>query len=540
MPVLARLGAAAGRNSWWRPSPASGIVGRYPIECVFDQGTVVMLAQVMAWLGHHWLAVAAAVVLLTLARLVTRARAPRAGSSDPGPRLLSDEPKADHRARHDEQVLRLHEEMLQIGPAPGRADRQQAHNQHAGPAEAVPADQAASPPAGADLDAEVDLDAFHPWIAPAQGEGADGLRPEQVWDYSPPLAAGPPLDLDAEAAPAIAEAEEAEFELVDIFFGTDRLPEATPGRYAGRRGRALRTGVATVSAPKDRPAGSIPRPRKLFLLTLEKEDPARHFVVRSSEELDAVAFQARLREAQTACGEHPALLFVHGYNTPFEGALYRAAQLAIDLSVTGPMLLYSWPSRGKLGLQAYDYDRESVKQARVHFAAFLDRVFASGVRRLNILAHSMGNDLLLETLDDHPRTRLKGLQQIVLASPDVDADVAANLVPRVSPKAKSMTLYACSEDLAIGVSKTKAGGARAGGLLDDGYPLIAAGLDSIDASSCTLRLMEFNHNSFVADTVLRYDLAALLAWGRRPPDKRSPSITLETCARGQYWLLQAR
>jgi esterase/lipase superfamily enzyme len=173
--------------------------------------------------------------------------------------------------------------------------------------------------------------------------------------------------------------------------------------------------------------------------------------------------------------------------------------------------------------------------------AYLDLILASGVARLNILAHSLGNDLLLETLKDRSHAGLSAVRQVVLASPDVDCDVAAVLAPKISPKVKGMTLYACDKDIALRVSKDKAGGMpRAGELMGDGYPLIVSGMDSIDASACTLRLAEFNHNSFVADTVLRHDLAKLLSSGRRPPDERSASITPGSCPRGEFWRLQPR
>ncbi len=40
---------------------------------------------------------------------------------------------------------------------------------------------------------------------------------------------------------------------------------------------------------------------------------------------------------------------MHGYNTSFDNALYRTAQIAYDLDFDGATFLYSWPSGGARG-----------------------------------------------------------------------------------------------------------------------------------------------------------------------------------------------
>lgn len=325
---------------------------------------------------------------------------------------------------------------------------------------------------------------------------------------------------------------------VGVFFGTDRDPDKKGG-YSGRRGGQLRLGHALVTAPRKRRPGSIARPLSVVGIRLEREDAAKHFVVQETQELEVDAFRTKLDSETRAAGRYPAMLFVHGYNATFNGGLYRAAQLAIDLRIRGPVLHYSWPSRGRP--IAYDPDDATIKQARRHFREFLDVLASTSLTHVNIIAHSKGSELLLEALDDQPKSKLKSVGQIVLASPDVDSEFAEDAIGRIRHKVKGITLYACSADLALLASKTKAGGEpRAGGLLGDGYPLIVDGLDSIDASRCKLRLREFNHNAVVADTVLRFDLDRLLATGKRPPNERTPSITARTCPRGDYWYLEPR
>ena len=63
------------------------------------------------------------------------------------------------------------------------------------------------------------------------------------------------------------------------------------------------------------------------------------------------------------------MVFVHGYNTAFDYALFRTAQMAYDLEFDGASFLYSWPSGG--GSASYGYDRDSATQAQLYLKEFL-------------------------------------------------------------------------------------------------------------------------------------------------------------------------
>ena len=50
-----------------------------------------------------------------------------------------------------------------------------------------------------------------------------------------------------------------------------------------------------------------------------------------------------------------AVVFVHGYNTAFDYAVYRTAQIAYDLKFDGVPFLFSWPfsrQNGELHLRS--------------------------------------------------------------------------------------------------------------------------------------------------------------------------------------------
>ena len=63
----------------------------------------------------------------------------------------------------------------------------------------------------------------------------------------------------------------------------------------------------------------------------------------------------------------------------------------------GQPIFYSWPSKG--ALREYAYDQQSVRQSRTYLEAFLDKVRAeSGAHIIHLIAHSMGNDPLMENI----------------------------------------------------------------------------------------------------------------------------------------------
>ena len=91
------------------------------------------------------------------------------------------------------------------------------------------------------------------------------------------------------------------------------------------------------------------------------------------------------------------LIFVHGYNNRFGDAVFRFAQLVHNSDADVTPILFTWPSRGSL--LAYGYDRESAALSRDAFEQLLDMLIRDpAVGKVDILAHSMGNYLTLETL----------------------------------------------------------------------------------------------------------------------------------------------
>src|SRR5690606_13976939 len=139
----------------------------------------------------------------------------------------------------------------------------------------------------------------------------------------------------------------------------------------------------------------------------EDEDPKRHFTIKEIREMGSQELLelVRKRLSESKLYENHALVFVHGFNTSFQFAVFRTAQVAYDLKFDGAPFLYSWPSKGQLGLSDYSYDRESAGAAEPYFREFLELVVReTGAKSVSVIAHSMGNQLLLPVLRDMRRS----------------------------------------------------------------------------------------------------------------------------------------
>jgi esterase/lipase superfamily enzyme len=333
---------------------------------------------------------------------------------------------------------------------------------------------------------------------------------------------------------------------VAVLFATDRqeIKQRTEQitKFTSERGKRLLLGKATVTVPRFHYLGHLERPWEIkvpftnMVLLSGQEDPALHFRLLSVETLTKEMFAnnllSRINSSKAFAGQ--VLIFVHGYNTSFEAAMYRAAQIAFDLEFDGAPLVYSWPAGG-----GYVYDRDSARQSVQYFQEFLDIVMAhSGKNGINIIAHSMGNLPLVEMLKDLSLTQNKNgskINQIILAAPDVDRDVFESLARQMIQSHWSMTLYASANDIAMQVSRQVAGGVpRAGDVTSDG-PVITNGIDTIDVTPVGTEILSLNHSTYAEGAVLINDIKLLLLKGVRPPHQRTPIITPVKTALGTYW-----
>lgn len=228
-------------------------------------------------------------------------------------------------------------------------------------------------------------------------------------------------------------------------------------------------------------------PGKLTMPEGDKPNPKTQFVTVSAEQqsnpqfIDGLKAQLALRPPE----ERVVFVFIHGYNTTFDEAAYRFAQVAYDAQMPGVGVLFSWASMGSV--PAYVYDRDSVQAARDPLERTLrDIATKTGASKINVFAHSMGNWLLVETLR---QAAIKGdptfsgkLNEILMAAPDVDSDVFRTTLMRLGGRMPAeTTLFISKDDRALAVSNRLAGGRpRVGELSHDDY--IKAGITVVDLS----------------------------------------------------------
>ncbi|RYE39442.1 MAG: alpha/beta hydrolase [Hyphomicrobiales bacterium] len=338
---------------------------------------------------------------------------------------------------------------------------------------------------------------------------------------------------------------------VKLFFGTDRGWDATTHRPTADRAEALSFGTILVSVPPGHKHGNIERPWE-FLGLRESEQTRLHFTVQDISKLSADAFAAQASRIANADGRFKghALVFVHGYNSPFENAAFRLAQIVYDIDFDGVPILYSWPSKG--ANEQYVADYNASENAAWYFAQFVQRVEATaGIKQVDIICHSMGCRTVLAGLElvvNDPNnisvasSRQGGpVRELVLASPDVDAVVFKRAIASLASSGIGMTLYASGKDLALKASKLVAGGYPRAGDVDGEEPLVATALETIDATELGENFhietgLDIVHDQALKEPVLMNDVGILFLKRTRPPTSRTTVLKSATSKDGvQYW-----
>jgi len=176
-----------------------------------------------------------------------------------------------------------------------------------------------------------------------------------------------------------------------VWYGTNRRPEVWAGSiidFTSARDTVVHYGRCRVSVPKSHEIGSIGSPWWKRLLR------------RSDDRLSVAAIQSMSEEAywsaiaktlsELPMGERHIVVFLHGYNVSFKDAAIRAAQLGCDLSISGVMSFFSWPSRGTY--RGYLADAATIEATESFITRFLiDMANVNNASNVHVIAHSMGN-----------------------------------------------------------------------------------------------------------------------------------------------------
>lgn len=247
---------------------------------------------------------------------------------------------------------------------------------------------------------------------------------------------------------------------VDMLVVTTRAPTGRPDMpFDGERGAKVEIDRVEVSIPPERTrtVGEVQWPSG------RPTDPARGFAVVGTSAMDTPAVRRWFHRT----GKRRVLVFVHGFDTRHDEAVFRFAQLVHDTGTDFVPVLFSWASRGSVW--AYDYDKESATIARDALERVLRTAVADpGVADVTVLAHSMGGWPAVEAVRQMA-IRDGGvsakLGNVILASPDLDVDVFRGQLARIG-RGPRFTLFVSRDDHALALAKFVAGGGVRLGAID--------------------------------------------------------------------------
>lgn len=244
-----------------------------------------------------------------------------------------------------------------------------------------------------------------------------------------------------------------------IHIATLRPFDATGQAFGMLRADRLNYFRADVSVPPTHQVGQIEWPD-------EQPNAATDFVVTKTEILEG---QAGLVRDLRRTGTGPeTLVFVHGYNNTLSDSMYRLAQIRADFDLTMPSVLFSWPSAGDP--RGYIYDRDSVLYSRDAFLSVLDALATAPNEKVLLLAHSMGSQLVMETLrqaairGDH--ALLDRISGVVLMSPDIDPELFQKQAQAIGQLPQPFLIFTTRQDRALSVAGWLTGRKPRLGLID--------------------------------------------------------------------------
>lgn len=233
---------------------------------------------------------------------------------------------------------------------------------------------------------------------------------------------------------------------VTIFTVTSRRRDAN-GSFGFHRSEGLTMLEQIVTVPPTHTPGNVQ-------FAYANPDPTTQFTLATETVFSSPdAFLTNVkRELKSPTDE--VVLFVHGYNSTQAEASFRAAQLAYDIKIPGALVVYSWPSQGKV--LGYAYDSESMLFARDGLEKTLRKMRGSGIKRIVLVGHSMGTAVVMETLRQieikDPGWSKKSLVGVVLISPDLDVDLFRAQMERIKEVPDPFVLLVSGKDRILGMS----------------------------------------------------------------------------------------
>ncbi|MGC2350601.1 MAG: alpha/beta hydrolase [Methylocella sp.] len=253
-----------------------------------------------------------------------------------------------------------------------------------------------------------------------------------------------------------------------MLVATTRMRTTPAEMFSGERAQTLDFADIVVSIPPVHQPGKVEDPHQI------PGNPATDFVTLKADYNDRTEALATFRRLVRTTPKKQVLVFVHGFNNHFEDAVFRFAQIVHDSGAEVVPVLFTWPSKGSVF--AYGYDHESAEYSRDALEDGL-RFLAKDpeVGEITVYAHSMGNWVTLEALRQmaiRDGKVAEKIRDVILASPDVDVNVAEKQITAMGPRAgrPRFFLFASEDDRALAASRALHSDQRLGSIDPDQEP----------------------------------------------------------------------
>ncbi len=264
----------------------------------------------------------------------------------------------------------------------------------------------------------------------------------------------------------------------NIYVATTRQRDGTAYGFNGLRTSELSYARYDISIPPEHEVGEIEWPKG-------PPDPATDFVITDAQMFKSpAAFRSKVNAAK---GADEVVVFIHGYNNNFAESLYRFAQISSDIDFTGTPVLYAWPATEN----SYEYlhDRDSTLFARDGLQTLLEQIARSGTKHLTLVAHSIGSNLLMETLRQMAiggdKRVAKIIEAVILLSPDIDQTVFQMQLTRLDPATRPIIIFSTEKDRALKIMSFLTGNERRLGQITHSDALAKHGVQVVNLSSFT-------------------------------------------------------
>jgi esterase/lipase superfamily enzyme len=170
-------------------------------------------------------------------------------------------------------------------------------------------------------------------------------------------------------------------------------------------------------------------------------------------------FVEEINDMLSSSGYKQITIYVHGFNTTFEKNTIMAGEFWHFMGRDGVMLSFDWASEGSVF--TYQVDKANANFAIRQLRRLLEFLAENtSVEEINILAHSAGNPVVIETLrqislmhydlDDEEARRRSSIGRVVLAAPDMDLDTAISAgIDGAGRVTQGLVIYASRADKAL-------------------------------------------------------------------------------------------